>query len=158
MGRVFDLLIVDDDPVQLQLVQDLVRELGLLHRCHCVSDGGKALDLLRRRPPFEKAPRPDLILLDLNMPGMHGSEVLHRIKSDLELGSIPVIMLSSSEALQDVDACYREHANALFKNQRTSRALALLREIDRFWAELATVPCHFRFLSTPSALYGANGV
>lgn len=145
MGRVFDLLIVDDDPVQLQLVQDLVRELGLLHRCHCVSDGGKALDLLRRRPPFEKAPRPDLILLDLNMPGMHGSEVLHRIKSDLELGSIPVIMLSSSEALQDVDACYREHANAYIQKPTDLESnLALLREIDRFWAELATVPCQLR--------------
>lgn len=141
MGRVFDLLIVDDDPGQVHLIQALMRELGLRHRCYGAQGGNAALDFLRRKPPFEEAPRPDLIFLDLNMPGMGGCEVLHQIKSDPDLSSIPVIMLSSSEALQDVDACYREHANAYIRKPLDLESnLTLVREINRFWAELATVP------------------
>ena len=141
MGRVFDLLIVDDDPGQLRLMQILLGELGLGHRCYYTSNGPKALDFLHRRAPLEEAPRPHLILLDLNMPGMNGCEVLRQIKSDPELCAIPVIILSSSQAESDVDACYREHANAyIHKPADLASNLGLLREIDRFWAECALVP------------------
>ena len=141
MGRTFDLLIVDDDPAQLQIIRTLLRELGLEHRCQYAASGREALDFLDHKPPFEKAIRPNLILLDLNMPGMSGCEVLRQIKSDPELRVIPVVMLSSSQAIQDIDACYREHANAYIRKPTDLESnLKLLRNIDRFWAELVVLP------------------
>ena len=140
MGRVFDLLIVDDDPSQLRLVEVMIHDLGLQHRCHYASSGPKALDFLMRVYPFEHAPRPHLILLDLNMPGMDGCELLHLLKSNPSLLSIPVIVLSTSYAQQDVDSCYREHANAYVKKPADYEGtFNLLRDIDRFWAGTAVV-------------------
>jgi CheY-like chemotaxis protein len=141
MSRVLDLLIVDDDPGQRSLIQTSFCELGLSHRCHYVSNGTQALHFLNGVPPFEAAPRPDLILLDLNMPGMTGCEVLHQIKSDPKLLSIPVVMLSDSRAWRDVDACYREHANAYVeKPADLESSLDLLRDIHCFWAVRALMP------------------
>ncbi len=141
MGRVFDLLIVDDDPSQLKLVRTLIAELGLQHRCHYVLGGPDALNFLHRNPPFEAAPRPDLMLLDLNMPGLNGCEVLHHIKSDVNLRSIPVVMLSNSLALKDVISCYEEHANAYIRKPADLESnRKLLRDIDRFWAGCALTP------------------
>jgi CheY-like chemotaxis protein len=141
MARIFDLLIVDDDPAQLKILCTLLRELNLEHRCHYASSGQQALDFLKHKAPFQGAVRPNLILLDLNMPGMDGCEVLRQIKSDPELRTIPVVMLSSSQAIQDVDACYREHANAYVRKPTDLESnLKLLRDIDRFWAELVVLP------------------
>lgn len=141
MGRVFDLLVVDDDPGQLKLVRTLIADLGLLHRCHHASGGHEALDFLRRQSQFVNAPRPNLILLDLNLPGMDGCEVLRHIKSDPELRSIPVVMLSSSLAWKDVISCYQEHANAYIKKPMDLESNRnLLRDLDRFWAECAVMP------------------
>jgi two-component system, chemotaxis family, response regulator Rcp1 len=141
MGRVLDLLIVDDDPGQLRLVEALLADLKLLHHCYYAPNGPKALDFLNRRRPFEDVPRPNLILLDVNMPGMNGCEVLHHVKSDPDLRSIPVIMLSSSQALKDVNACYSEHANAyISKPEDLESTLDVLRDIDRFWGDTALLP------------------
>src|SRR3954470_19211079 len=108
-------LIVDDDLSQLHLVQALLRELNVSHECHYAANGPQALNFLNRRPPFEGAPRPDLVLLDLNMPGMDGCQVLQHLKQDPNLRSIPAIIFSSSEAPKDVNACYEEHANAFVR-------------------------------------------
>jgi CheY-like chemotaxis protein len=141
MDRVLDLLIIDDDPSQAALMKAVVRELGLPHHCHYAFNGSVALDFLRRIPPFERAPRPDLILLDLNMPGMNGREVLHIVKSDPALHSIPVIMLSSSHAIQEVAACYGEHANAYIQKPLDLEGnLSVVRHLDRFWSGLALLP------------------
>src|ERR1700749_4108688 len=99
MGQVFDLLIIDDDRDQVGIIKILLADLGLSHRCHHAASGATGLDFLRHKPPYENAPRPHLILLDLNMPQMDGCEVLRQVKSDLDLLSIPVIMLSTSQAL-----------------------------------------------------------
>lgn len=138
MSRALDLLIVDDDPSQIRLVKSLIAELGLPHRCQYASNGSMALDYLRQKPPFTDVARPNLILLDLNMPGMDGCEVLRAIKTDPQLRTIPVIMLSSSQASQDVQACYAEHANAyIHKPSDLESNLDVLREIDRFWSVFA---------------------
>lgn len=138
MGRAVDLLIVDDDATQLQLVEAMLRELGLQHRCHYAPNGFKALDFLHRLHPFEKAPRPQLILLDLNMPGMNGCEVLQQLKSDPALLSIPVIMFSSSQAEKDVSACYQGHGNAYIRKPADyEETLTIFRDLDRFWAQSA---------------------
>ncbi len=141
MSRAFDLLIVDDDAAQVALVRNLLRELDLTHRCHHCSSGEQTLAFLRRKPPFESAPRPHLILLDLNMPGMNGGEVLRKVKSDPELSTIPVVMLSSSRALKDVDACYKAHANAYIKKPlNLDGNLNFLRHLDQFWNDCELPP------------------
>jgi CheY-like chemotaxis protein len=141
MSRAFDLLVVDDNPDQVELTGVLMTELGLPHRCHHAADGRTALDFLHRRSPFDDVPRPDLILLDLNMPGMDGCEVLRHIKSDPELRSIPVIILSTSERPADIDSCYGEYANAYIqKPSDLENSLRVLREIDRFWFGVVQLP------------------
>jgi len=141
MARSFDLLIVDDDAAQVLLLGLLLQELDLSHRYHHCSSGAETLDFLHRRPPFEQAPRPHLILLDLNMPGMDGCEVLRRVKSDPELRSIPVVMLSTSRSLEDVHACYDAHANAYIKKPTDLDSnVAMLRHLDQFWTDCELVP------------------
>lgn len=141
MNRAFNLLIVDDDIGQVRLLEVLMKELNQPHRLHHVPDGTKALDFLYSRPPYELAPRPQLILLDLNMAGMNGCEVLREIKGDPELRAIPVIILSSSQSRTDIDACYGERANAyISKPSDLDSNLQLLREIDRFWMQTARLP------------------
>ena len=141
MGGAFDLLIVDDDLGQQRLFNTLLAELGLQHRCHYVLSGNMALDFLGRVAPFEDAPRPHLILLDLNLPGMNGYEVLRHIKSDLKYRAIPIVVLSSSPAVKDIDACYREYANAYVqKPTDLDGNIKLLRDIDRFWTTCALLP------------------
>ena len=141
MNAEFNLLVVDDDPGQVRLIRALLGHLGLSHRCHCALNGHSALDFLNKKPPFEHAPRPNLVLLDLNMPGMNGCDVLRYVKSDPELRSIPVIVLSTSQAAQDVNACYSEHANAyVYKGPDLESNLNLLRDIDRFWGAAAVLP------------------
>ncbi len=141
MGRSFDLLIVDDDTGRVSLLQTLIQDMGLSHRCHCCRNGEEALEFLYRRAPFQQAPRPDLVLLDLNMPGMDGCEVLRRIKSDDQLRSIPVVMLSSSRSERDVEACYSAHANAYIRKPMDLEGnMAVLRHLNDFWndCELAS--------------------
>ena len=133
-----DLLIVDDDAGQVRLLEILLDELGLAHRCHRAFNGDAALLFLRKAPPYQDAPRPHLILMDLNMPDMNGCEVLRRIKSDPQLATIPVIILSSSQSSQDVGACYDNQANAyIVKPGNFDAAMAMMQSIDRFWCGTA---------------------
>jgi chemotaxis family two-component system response regulator Rcp1 len=136
MGRTCNLLIVDDDFGQAVLVEALLKTLELPHRCHHVTNGALALRFLQKQAPYEGAPRPELILLDLNMPGKNGYEVLREIKSDPNLRSIPVIMLSSSPRSEDVAACYQERANAYIrKADDLGQALQVISSIDTFWLQ-----------------------
>ena len=141
MSRACDLLIVDDDVAQLQLLQLLLKELGLPHHCHTVTNGADALDFLRRRPPYESAPRPHLILLDLNLPGKDGCEVLREIKSDPDLRMIPVIIFSQSTSGADVSACYIAKANAyVSKPTDLDSNIRIIEAIERFWLQNAQLP------------------
>jgi two-component system, chemotaxis family, response regulator Rcp1 len=140
MERLFDLLVVDDEPAQLRLMQIVIKELGLRHRFHCATSAAVALDFLNRRAPFQDAPRPHLILLDVNMPGMNGCEVLQCIKQDPRFRSIPVIMLSNSQALNDIATCYGAHANAyICKPKDLAENLTVMRELSRFWFQTASL-------------------
>ena len=140
MRRELDVLVVEDDPAQVRLIRTLVQQLELPHRFHNVSDGVKALDFLNHRPPFEEAARPHLILLDLNMPGINGCEVLQSIKADPRYRSIPVVVLSSSESLNDIQACYDRHANAyIHKPLGLEENLRILSDLDRFWSDTVSL-------------------
>lgn len=141
MERSFDLLIVDDDVSQASMLRTLLRDIGLTHRCHHCCSGEEALQYLHRESPFENACRPHLILLDLNMPGIDGCEVLKRIKSDPHTQSIPVVMLSSSGSVENIVNCYMEHANAYIRKPADLAGnLAMLRHLDHFWKGCELTP------------------
>ncbi len=140
-GRVRDLLIVDDDPGQARLFTILLEELGVRHRCHHSPSGLEALNFLHRGPPFQNAMRPELIILDLHMPGMDGCAVLKAIKCDPDLRSIPVIMFSATDCQADFDRCYREQANACVRKARDYEGgIRIVREIEQFWLQVAESP------------------
>jgi CheY-like chemotaxis protein len=141
MGRTCDLLIVDDDSAQLRLLQLLLKELDLPHHCHSVTNGDAALDFLHRRPPYESAPRPHLILLDLNLPGKSGCDILREIKSDPDLRVIPVIIFSQSRSKADIQACYSEKANAFIsKPNDLDSNIKIIEAIEHFWLKSVQLP------------------
>ena len=136
-----NLLIVDDDIKQSKLFEHLLAELGHEHKCFHAESGSAALDFLRRAAPHENAPRPDLILLDVNMPGNDGCETLRLIKSDSNLRCIPVIMFSASVDYRDVTRCYEQHANAYIRKPLDlDSSLSLVNKIEKFWFHTARLP------------------
>jgi two-component system, chemotaxis family, response regulator Rcp1 len=133
-----DLLIVDDDPIQAYLFEKVLLDLGLEHRCFHAGGGSQALDFVRRKSPFEKAPRPELIILDLNMPDMDGCAVLRELKADGDLRRIPVIMFSATETDEEFARCYNENANACVRKPQDFEGIRqVVREIERFWFHTA---------------------
>jgi CheY-like chemotaxis protein len=139
MSRVFDLLIVDDDPGQIEHIRARLCELSLPYRCHYVPNREQALDFLKRKSPFEDMPRPNLILLSLHLPDGAGYDVMRLIKSDAAFRSIPLIVVSAPQRLADLETApdsgqaYLQGAKA---HDLTS-SLNLLTEIDRFWGNVA---------------------
>jgi CheY-like chemotaxis protein len=130
------LLVVEDSPADLRLLREAVREHGLDVVIDDVADGELALRHLRG-----DGPRPDLILLDLNLPRLHGREVLEAIKADPRLRSIPVLVLSTSASPRDVADCYARHASAyLVKPMGLDELGDLVRAIDAFWLRRALLP------------------
>lgn len=111
-SRPIELLMVEDNPADARLTQELLAEAKVLNKLAIVQDGVEAIAHLRREPPYETATRPDVVLLDLNLPRMSGHEVLAAIKEDVRLKSIPVIVLTTSQAETDVEAAYLNQAAA----------------------------------------------
>jgi len=138
------LLLVEDSPVHQELTRRAVQACGMNVELHVVSDGVEALDYLHRRGRFvgdESSPRPDLILLDLNMPRMNGLELLDEIKRDPKLRMIPVNVLTTSDAHTDIAGCYDRGANAyLVKPDGYAEFKQLLAELGRFWLERTCLP------------------
>ena len=140
-SRARDLLIVDDDASQARLFEHVLRQLGLPHRCHHSLSGTKALQFLRRQSEYSDAPRPELIILDVNMPDMDGCAVLREIKSDSNLRRIPVVMFSGGSNDDEIRRCYREHANAYVQKPVDFEAnVCVVRAIERFWFDTVALP------------------
>lgn len=136
-----DILLVDDDPGDCRLVQESLREGKHTGKVHIVNDGDAALAYLRGQGEHKKAARPDLVLLDLNMPRKDGFATLKDIRADRNLTDLPVIILTTSTAEQDVQQSYRLHANSFVsKPTRLEEFGAVLRAIDEFWGGVARVP------------------
>lgn len=130
-----NILLVEDNPADVRLVQEAVAESNVQATLHCAIDGEKALQALHNGPP------PDLVLLDLNLPGVRGQEVLREIKSDPALRRIPVIVLTSSAAQQDVLAAYDAHANSyMVKPSDYDDFLALVTTIESYWLTAVQLP------------------
>jgi chemotaxis family two-component system response regulator Rcp1 len=136
-----DLLLVENNPSDVYLMQEAFRSSRSGSRMHVVEDGSQALAFLRREPPFASAPRPDLVLLDLNLPRQDGLSVLEEMKADPELRKIPVIVLTTSTAEADVDRCYELNANCyIAKPVDFEEFERVIREIDSFWLHCVTLP------------------
>jgi CheY-like chemotaxis protein len=140
-GRQIEVLLVEDDPGDVLMTKEAFEDYKLKNNLHVVNDGAEAMDFLRRQGEHTDAPRPDLVLLDLNLPRMDGREVLQAIKSDPELASIPVVVLTTSEAEEDVLRSYSLHANAyVTKPVDFERFIQVVRQIDDFFVTVVRLP------------------
>jgi CheY-like chemotaxis protein len=138
-----EVLLVEDDPGDVLMTREAFEEHKVGNRLAVVSDGVEALAYLRRQGAYADAPRPDLILLDLNLPRRDGREVLAEIKNDPDLLDIPVVVLTTSQAEEDVLASYRLHANAyVAKPVDFERFIAVVRQIDQFFVSVVKLPPH----------------
>jgi len=140
-GRQIEVLLVEDDPGDVLMTKEAFEDYKLRTQLHVVTDGAEAMDFLRRQGDHADAPRPDLVLLDLNLPRMDGREVLQAIKSDPDLASIPVVILTTSEAEEDVLRSYSLHANAyVTKPVDFDRFIQVVRQIDEFFVTVVRLP------------------
>jgi CheY-like chemotaxis protein len=139
--RIVDVLLVEDDPGDVLMTQEAFADHKVHNRLHVVSDGVEAMAFLRKEGDHADAPSPDLILLDLNLPKMDGREVLAAIKEDPELHSIPVVILTTSEAEEDVLRSYSLHANAyVTKPVDFERFIEVVKRIDDFFVTVVRLP------------------
>lgn len=139
--RAIEILMVEDNPGDVRLTREALKGAKVWNQVHVVEDGVAALDYLYRRPPYEAAPRPDLILLDLNLPKMDGREVLAVIKSDPSLKRIPVVVLTTSQAEEDVLRAYNLNANCyVTKPVDLHQFNRIVQVIEDFWLSVVTLP------------------
>jgi CheY-like chemotaxis protein len=136
-----DVLLVEDDEGDVLMTREAFEFYKIRNPLHVVSDGAQALEFLRRTGPFAAAPRPGMILLDVNLPRLSGLEVLAEIKQDPALLRIPVVMLTTSQAEEDILRSYELHANAyVSKPVDFENFVAAIRQIDDFFLTLVQLP------------------
>jgi CheY-like chemotaxis protein len=139
-ARIVNVLLVEDDPGDVLMTREAFDEY-LHNRLDVVTDGAAALSYLRHEEPYGSVPRPDLILLDLNLPRRDGREVLQEVKSDPELQHIPVIVLTTSQAEEDVLRSYQLHANAyVTKPVDFESFIEAIKQIDHFFVSVVQLP------------------
>lgn len=138
------ILVVEDSPEDWLIMQRAIGEINLKNKIIRVADGDEALDYLHRRGPYadaSKAPRPGIILLDLNLPGTDGREVLREIKSDPGLCVIPVVVLTTSRDERDIESCYARGANSyIIKPVDVEGFLAAIARLKDYWFEIVVLP------------------
>lgn len=140
-GRPIEILLVEDNPGDVRLTQEALREGKVHNNLNVAKDGVEAMDFLLRRNGFVNSPRPDLILLDLNLPRMDGREVLAEIKASDELRTIPVVVITSSEAEEDIIRSYDLHANCYInKPVNLDQFITVVQSIEQFWFTIVTLP------------------
>jgi len=136
-----DILLVEDNPGDVRLTEEAFAEASLENNLKVVRDGQAALDFVYRRNEHADAPRPNLILLDLNLPKVHGFDVLEEIKADPDLRRIPVIVLTGSKAEEDIVRSYEKHSNAYLTKPITPEdIIELVRTFEEFWLMLVELP------------------
>ncbi len=137
----FEILLVEDSPTDTELVTEALKEAQIPTHLSAVEDGAQAMRFLRRQNSYAHAPRPNLILLDLNLPRKEGREVLAEIKADPQLKMIPVIVLTTSQARGDVLRAYELQANCYITKPLQFREFtAMIRNLETFWLSVASLP------------------
>lgn len=140
-GDAIDILLVEDSPGDIRLTREALKEGKVRNNLHVVQDGEEALAFLRHESAFDEAPRPDLVLLDLNLPRIDGREVLREMKEDPNLKRIPVVVLTTSTADEDVLRVYDLAANCYIpKPVELDRFLDVVRSIEDFWLTVVRLP------------------
>jgi chemotaxis family two-component system response regulator Rcp1 len=140
-GRAVEILLVEDNAGDVRLAREGLRECKLLNNLSVAEDGVKALAFLRREGEYARAPRPDLIMLDLNLPRKDGREVLKEIKEDEQLKSIPVVILTTSKAEEDIVKSYSLHANCyVTKPLAIEQFINVVQAIESFWFTIVKLP------------------
>ena len=140
-SKPIEILMVEDNPGDVRLTREALKHGKVSNTMHVVEDGVAALDFLYRRGAYGKAPRPDLILLDLNLPKKNGREVLQEIKQDTHLKTIPVVILTTSQAEEDVLRAYSLHANCyITKPVDFIQFTRIVRTMEEFWLTIVTLP------------------
>ena len=140
-GAPIEILLVEDNPGDVRLTKEAIREAKIRNRLNVVKDGEEAVAYVRRQGEFADQPRPDLILLDLNLPKKDGREVLQDLKSDPDLHRIPVVVLTSSAAEQDILSMYDLYANAyVTKPVDLEQFMHVVTSIQEFWLSVVKLP------------------
>lgn len=141
MTASINILLVEDNEGDAHLTQEALRRAKVRNNVHIVTDGAEAMTFLRNEPPFTDAARPDLVLLDLNLPGMDGREVLEAMKGDPRLRTIPVVVVTSSEAEQDIVRTYELNANCyVTKPVDLQQFLHVIGSVGDFWLDIVKLP------------------
>lgn len=136
-----DILLVEDNPGDIRLTEEALKESKVRNRLSIVYDGVEAMDFLQRKAPYENAPRPDIILLDLNLPRKDGRTVLEEIKADEKLRRIPVVILTTSDDEHDILRSYDLHANCyITKPLDLNQFAAIVKTIENFWFQIVKLP------------------
>jgi chemotaxis family two-component system response regulator Rcp1 len=139
--RPSDVLLVEDNPSDVYLTQVAFRRSRTESEIHVVEDGIQAMAFLRQELPYANAPRPDLVLLDLNLPRKDGFKVLEEMKADPDLRMIPVIVLTTSTAEADISRCYESHANCyISKPVDFTEFISAVRSLEGFWLKIVRLP------------------
>jgi len=137
-----EILLVEDDPADVELTRETLADAKVLTRLHVVGDGLEALAFLRREEKHAEAPRPDLVLLDLNLPRMDGRALLAEIRADDRFKSIPVVVLTTSQAEEDIVKSYRLGANCyITKPVGLAEFARVVNAIEAFWFTIVCLPC-----------------
>ena len=137
----FDILLIEDNEADVFMMQEVMKELGQSVNLHVTMDGREGMEFLLRNGRFADAPRPDLVLLDLNLPKKDGREVLAEIKQSDDLKSIPTVVLTTSESEEDISRCYMLHANSyITKPVGFGELLEMVRGIQDFWFGIVKLP------------------
>ena len=141
IGRPIEILLVEDNPGDVRLTIEALKEGKMSNNLHVVSDGVEAMAWLHRAGKYAEAPRPDIVLLDLNLPKKDGREVLVEIKTDRELKRIPVVILTTSSAEEDIMKAYDFNANCyITKPVDLEQFLAVVKSIEKFWLTVVRLP------------------
>lgn len=140
-GQLIDILLVEDNPGDVRLTQEAFKDGMLRNNLHVAMDGEQAMDFLYRRGQFPDVPRPDLILLDLNLPKMNGREVLAAIKQDESLKRIPVVVLTTSQDEADITESYRQFASSyIVKPVSMEKFLKVVSSFKQYWLSVVKLP------------------
>ena len=141
VSRAVEILLVEDEPADARLTREALRDARVINEIHVVPDGTEAMQYLRREGPYASAKRPDLVILDLNLPGKDGREVLEEIKADQDLRQIPVVVLSTSSAESDIAKAYEYQASCyIVKPVDADKYFHAIRTLKELWFNIVALP------------------
>jgi CheY-like chemotaxis protein len=141
IGAPIEILLVEDNPGDVRLAREALKESKVTNNVHVVEDGEAAMEFLRKQNKYQNVPRPDLVLLDLNLPKKDGREVLAEIKADDDLKRIPVVMLTISKAEEDIIRAYDLHVNCyITKPIDLDQFMKVVRTVEDFWLTIVKLP------------------